>query len=93
MKVAKQDSGKGCLFLLAGISLCCLGICIGMWLDCPYIKNLGIMMGGFVGSFVGSNYINVKKKKTPAWQWVVFFILILIITALLTVFLESNGRK
>ncbi len=51
------------------------------------------MMGGFVGSFVGSNYINVKKKKTPAWQWVVFFILILIITALLTVFLESNGRK
>jgi len=38
-----------------------------MWLDCPYLKNLGIMMGGFAGSFVGSNYINIKKKKTPAW--------------------------
>lgn len=51
------------------------------------------MMGGFVGSFVGNNYINIKKKKAPAWQWVAFFILILIMTALLTVFLESNGRK
>ncbi|WP_025832698.1 hypothetical protein [Bacteroides rodentium] len=93
MNATKQNPDKGCLFLLAGISLCALGIGIGTWLDCPYIKNLGIMMGGFVGSFVGSNYINIKKKKTPAWQWVVFFILILIMTALLTVFLESNGRK
>lgn len=59
----KQELSKGCLALLAGIFVCGGIMAIGSWIDCTFIRNLGIMMGGLVGAFVGNWYFNTDKKK------------------------------
>lgn len=84
----KQEPNKGCLLLLAGIALCALGLYVGIWHDIPFVKYLSIMMGSLIGSFVGNVYFNHGKKKTPVWQWWVMLALIILISALLTVFLK-----
>ena len=84
----KQEPNKGCLLLLAGIASCALGLYVGIWHDMPFVKYLSIMMGSLMGPFVGNVYFNHGKKKTPAWQWWVMLALIILISVLLTVFLE-----
>lgn len=74
----------GCIALMA------VGIYVALELDIPLLKNLCIMSGGGIGAYIGETYLSNKKKITTRKKWLIYIVLILVLTALVTWLLEGR---
>ena len=72
-----EKERKGCLIMIIAIIVTAICIYIGLKQEWLFLKNIGFMSSGLMGSYVGDNYLN-KESRTPKshWKWYILFALI-----------------
>ena len=78
-----EKERKGCLIMIIAIIVMTICIYIGLKQEWLFLKNIGFMSSGLMGSYVGDNYLN-KESRTPKSHWKWYILFALIFTGILT---------